>query len=155
MTNSLKRNILVDSRISRVTPQIRNVAKHLMVYEKAGRKYSGLDCRWEFNFNERLRPHLATLYGVAGYRSLLARALVMADAEVPWLRKMHMRSDGSLEGLEVLRDHLDADEILEGKIALLAQLLGSLVAYVGPGLALRLLIEVWPKISPSHLDFGC
>lgn len=133
---------------------MRNVAKHLMIYEQAGKKYSGLDGRWEFNFNERLRLHLAILYGIAGYRSLLARALVMADAEVPWLRKLHMKSDASLEGLEILRDHLDADEILEGKIALLAQLLGSLVAYVGPTLALRLLLEVWPNIPLSQLDLG-
>jgi hypothetical protein len=59
-----------------------------------------------------------------------------------------------LKGLEALRGHLDPDEILEGKIALLAQLLGSLVAYLGPSLTWRLLGKIWPKTSMNEADFS-
>jgi hypothetical protein len=142
------------SEMTRATPRMRNLAKNLMVYERPENGTNGSTAHEDFHFNERLRPQLATLYGMAGDRSLLSRALVLADAEVPWLRDLHIKADGSLEGLEALRERLDPDDILEGKIALLAQLLGSLVAYVGPSLALRLLEQVWPKISMNETDFS-
>lgn len=124
-----------------------------MIYERHGNDSNGSSAPDAFNFNERLRPQLATLYGIAGYRSLLSRALVRADAEVPWLREMHMKANGSLEGLEALGEHLDPEEILDGKVALLAQLLGSLVAYIGPSLTWQLLVQVWPKTSMKEADF--
>jgi hypothetical protein len=133
---------------------MRNLAKDLMVYERPGNNPNGSIASDDFQFNERLRPQLATLYGIAGYRSLLSRALVRADAEVPWLREMHMRANGTLEGLEILRDRLDPDEILKGKVELLAQLFGSLVGYIGPGLTLRLLGPIWPKTSMDEADFS-
>jgi hypothetical protein len=132
---------------------MRTLAKRLMAYERPGDRSSGTTSPGAFYFNERLRPHLATLYGTAGYRSLLSHALVLADAEVPWLREMHMKADGSLEGLEALEAHLDPDEILEGKIALLSELLGSLVAYIGPSLTKHMVGDVWPQISLNRADF--
>jgi hypothetical protein len=154
MPKANKRREQVRSPMIRATPRMRNLAKNLMVYERPENGTNGSIAHDDFHFNERLRPHLAMLYGIAGYRSLLSRALVLADAEVPWLREMHMKADGSLEGLEALRERLDPDEILDGKIALLSELLGSLVAYVGPGLTLRLMEQVWPKISMNESDFG-
>jgi hypothetical protein len=132
---------------------MRNLARNLMIYERPGNHSNGSIAPDDFHFNERLRPQLATLYGIAGYRSLLSRALVRADAEVPWLREMHMKANGSLEGLEALRERLDPDEILDGKIELLAQLLGSLVAYIGPSLTSHLLKQVWPKTPMNEADF--
>ena len=35
-----------------------------------------------------------------------------------------------------------------------AQLLGLLVTFIGEELTLRLVREVWPKLSPNNLDFG-
>jgi len=144
----------VRSQVRWATPRIRNLAKNLMIYEEPGNHSNGSTVSSDFQFNERLRPQLATLYGIAGYKSLLSRALVRADSEVPWLRDVHMKADGSLEGLEVLRGRLDPDQILDGKVELLAQLLGSLVAYIGPGLTLRLLGPIWPKTPMNEADFG-
>jgi hypothetical protein len=154
MPKANKRHEQMRSQMIRATPRMRSLAKNLMVYERPEEYTNGSVAHDDFRFNERLRPQLSTLYGIAGYRSLLSRALVMADAEVPWLREVHMMADGSLKGLEALRGHLDPDEILEGKIALLAQLLGSLVAYLGPSLTWRLLGKIWPKTSMNEADFS-
>jgi hypothetical protein len=133
---------------------MRYLARNLMIYEgPENHSNNGSIAPDAFHFNHRLRSQLATLYGIAGYRTLLSRALVRADAEVPWLREMHMKADGSLEGLEALQERLDPEEILDGKVELLAQLLGSLVAYIGPGLTSQLLGRVWPKTPMNKADF--
>ena len=92
--------------------------------------------------------------GNGGFRALLSRALALANAEVPWLRAVHVKADGTLEGLEALHAQLDPAEFLEGRVVLLAQLLGLLVAFIGPSLTLRLVGEIWPQISLNDLDFG-
>ena len=84
--------------------------------------------------------------GEGGFRALLARALALAAAEVPWLRAVQVKADGTLAGWEELPAQLDPDEYLEGRVVLLAQLLGLLVAFIGEKLTLRLMREVW------HLD---
>ncbi len=140
--------------MSRATPQMRNFAKRLMTYETLGNKSSQTQIPAAFQVSEKLRPHLATLMGNAGFRALLSRALAVANAEVPWLRAVHVKADGSLEGLEELHAQLDPDEFLEGRVVLLAQLLGLLVAFIGENLTLRIVREVYPKPSLNNLDFG-
>ena len=103
---------------------------------------------------EKLRPQLATLMGNVGFRALLSRALALANAEVPWLRAVHVNADGSFEGLDELGAQVDPDEIFEGCVVLLAQLLGLLVAFIGEILTLRLVREVWPKLSLNNFDLG-
>jgi hypothetical protein len=92
--------------------------------------------------------------GKVGFRELLSRALALANAEVPWLRAVHVKADGSFEGLDELGAQVDPDEIFEGRVVLLAQLLGLLVTFIGEDLTLRLVREVWPKLSLNNLDFG-
>ena len=103
---------------------------------------------------EKLRPHLATLMGNGGFRALLSRALALASTEVPGLRAVRVRTDGSLDGWETLRAQPDPDELFEGGVVLLAQLLGLLEAFIGEDLTVRLVSEVWPKVSLNDLNFG-
>ena len=49
---------------------------------------------------------------------------------------MHVKADGSLEGVEEHHAQLDPDELFEGRVVLLAQLLGLLVAFIGENLTL-------------------
>jgi len=91
--------------------------------------------------------------GKAGFRALLSRALALANAEVPSLRAVRVNADGSLEGFEELYAQLPPEEFFEGRVVLLAQLLGLLVAFIGENLTLRLVREVWPKLPrPNDLD---
>ena len=133
---------------------MRVFAERLIAYETTGNKSSETKTPAACLVGEKLRPHLATLMGNVGFRALLSRALALANAEVPWLRAVCVKADGSFEGLDELGAHVDLDEIFEGRVVLLAQLLGLLVAFIGEELTLRLVLEVWPKLPLKQLDFG-
>jgi hypothetical protein len=140
-------------QMNRATPQMRSIALRLIHYE-TGKDPSETTDTAIFQVTDRLRPHLATLMGNGGFRALLARALALASAEVSWLRKVQVNADGTLEGLETLHAQLKPAEFREGRVVLLAQLLGLLVAFIGPGLTSRLVGEVWPQLSADNVDFG-
>jgi hypothetical protein len=80
--------------------------------------------------------------GAAGFRALISRALALADAEVVWLRELHVREDGSFEGLNELEAQANPEELSNGGIVLLARLLGLLVTFIGEDLTLLLLSNV-------------
>jgi hypothetical protein len=140
--------------MNRATPQMRSIAERLINYETARNDAAEPGNTSTFLVTERLRPHLATLMGNGGFRALLARALALASAEVSWLRAVRVNADGMLEGLEPLHARLKPGEFREGRIVLLAQLLGLLVAFIGPGLTLRLVGEIWPQLSADKVYFG-
>jgi hypothetical protein len=132
---------------------MRSIAQRLINYETPRNVTSETSNTATFFVTERLRPHLATLMGHGGFRALLARALALASAEVPWLRAVQVNADGTLEGLATLHAGLKPAEFREGRVVLLAQLLGLLVAFIGPGLTSRLVGEIWP-LSADSVDFG-
>ena len=132
---------------------MRSFAKRLMASEAL----SNTSCAAQtaaFPVIDKLRPQLATLMGNGGVRALLSRALLLAAAEVSWLRAVQVNADGGLEGFEALGLQLDPSEFVEGRVVLLAQLLGLLVALIGPSLTLRLTAEIWPQIPLNEQDFG-
>jgi hypothetical protein len=133
---------------------MRDFAKRLIAYETKGNKSSETKTAAVFFVGEKLGPHLATFIGNGGFSALLSRALVLANSEIPWLRAVHVKADGSLEGLDGVGAQVNPAEISEGKVVLLAQLLGLLVAFIGESLTLRLVREIWPKIPLNDLDFG-
>ncbi len=134
------------------TPQMRNVAKRLMAYETGGNKSSETQNPMAFHCCDKLLRRLTTLMGYAGYRALLSRAL--ASSEVRMLHGVHVKADGSLEGLEDLHVQLAPGEFVEARVVLLAELLEWLVAFIGEDLTLHLVREVWPNIPINDLDFG-
>ena len=140
--------------MSRATPQMRNFAKRLIADEARGNKPAAAKNATDFDPGEKLRPSLTTLMGNGGYHALLSHALALAQAEVSWLRAVHVKADGSLEGVGEHHPQLDPDELFESRVVLLAQLLGLLVAFIGRNITLRLVREVWPKASLDDLDFG-
>ena len=58
-----------------------------------------------------------------------------------------------MEGLEELQAQVDPEEMAEGSVVLVAQLLALLVAFIGENLTLQMVREVWPKLSLNDLDF--
>ena len=139
--------------MKRATPHLRHFAKRLIVFETQGEKASQANAPANFPVSEKLRPQLTTMAGNGGFQALLARALALAKVEVPWLRAVHVKADGSLEGLSEIQSQLTPAEFLEGKVVLLAQLLGLLVAFIGENLTMRLVREVWPKVPLDDLAF--
>ncbi len=133
---------------------MRSIAKRLIAFETPGNMSAEADHPPAFRATDKLRPHLSMLMGRGGFQALLARALVLATAEASWLTAVQVLADGELEGLGVAHAKLDAAEISEGEIVLLAQLLGLLVAFIGPALTLRLITQMWPQLSFDDADFG-
>jgi hypothetical protein len=140
--------------MNRATPQMRRIAESLMAYEAPASEHSGAKTAAAFHVADSLRSHLAALMGIGGFRALLSRAVALSIMEVPWMRTVEVKTDGTLEGLERLHAQLEPGELREGKGVLLAQLLGLLVAFIGPSLTSRLVGEIWPQIPPDDLDFG-
>jgi hypothetical protein len=140
--------------MSRATPKMRDFAERLIAYETKGNKSSETKNAAVFLVGEKLGPHLASFMGNVGFSALLSRALVLANAEIPWLRAVHVKADCSFGGLDELGGQVGPEKIAEGSVVLLAQLLGLLVAFIGGSLTLRLVREMWPKIPLNDLDFG-
>ena len=139
--------------MNRATKEMRKFAKRLMDYE-ALESMSSKTNKSAFQVSDKLRPYLSTLMGTGGFRALLSRALALAAVEVSWLRTVQVNADGSLGGLEEAHAKLGSDDFSEGRVVLLAQLLGLMAAFIGEILTLRLVREVWPKIPLNDLDFG-
>jgi hypothetical protein len=135
-------------------PQMRDFAERLIAYETRGNNSSGTKTPAAFPVCEKLRPHLATLMGNTGFRALLSRALARAVADVPSLRAMQVTADGSLAELDKLEMQADPEQLAKGSVVLVAQLLDLLVAFIGENLMLRIVCDVWPKLSLNDLDCG-
>jgi hypothetical protein len=133
---------------------MRNFARQLVAYEAGRNRSSSATAPAAFDVCEKLRSPLVALMGNAGFRALLSRSLALANAEVPWLRAVHVKGDGSLEGLAELATQVEPVQFADGRVILTAQLLGLLVAFIGEDLTVRLVREVWPKVSLNDLRFG-
>jgi hypothetical protein len=145
-------------RIMMLPAQTRDLAQRLLAYENAAGKTSEPKQFAAFGVCERLRQPLIALAGVAGFRSLLSRALALAGAEAPSLRVVKVAADGSIQGLDELRPQLDADQAREAGIILITQLLGLLVRVVGEAVTLQLVTsEILPDfrfLSKSGIPIG-
>lgn len=154
LSRSEARRMRAHLQARRATPQMRNIAERLIAHEAHANKSSETRTPAAFDVCEKLRPHLATLMGNIGVSALVSRALALATAEVPWLRAVHVEADGSLAGLDGSEAQVAPEQFAKGQMILLAQLLGLLVAFIGENLTLRLVREVWPKLSLDDVDVG-
>jgi hypothetical protein len=139
-------------------PQTRDLALRLLAYESAAGKTSEPTEFAAFRVCERLRQPIITLSGVAGFRSLLSRALTLARAEAPILSVVQVAADGSLKGMDELRPQVDVDEAGEAGIILITHVLGLLVRVVGEAMTLQLVTsEILPDFkfaSNSGIPMG-
>lgn len=135
-------------------PAIRNLARWLLTGEAAAVKPPGEKSPGVVFVCDTLRQHLVILAGAAGFRSLLSRALTLAQAEVPGLGTVRVREDGSLEWPGADDPPRDPEEIAKGEVALVAQFLGLLITFIGESLTLRLVREVWPDAPFDGADTG-
>ena len=138
--------------------QTRDLAQRLLAHENAAGNTSEPTELAAFRICETLRQPLCTLAGVAGFRSLLSRALTLARAEAPSLIAVQVAADGSLQGLDDLRSQVDSNQAGEAGIILITQLLGLLVRVVGEAMTLQLVTsEILPDfkfLSKSDIPMG-
>ena len=130
------------------------LARRLLSYEAAVSKNSKATESAAARVCEKLREPLCSLAGVAGFRSLLSRALALARAEAPSLTAVLVGTDGSLKGLDELEPQKDKDLSNAGGAILVAQLLGLLLTFIGEGVTLHLVQDVWPDSAFDDRDSG-
>ena len=138
---------------SSATPTLKQFATRLLDCEAARGRPANGDPSNAFRVCERLRRRLAELIGVAGVRALFSRAVVLGSEDVRWLSALHVKADGSLEGLDEVEADLPQDEIASGEVVLVAELLGLLVALIGATLTVRFIQDSWPNEAFDDLSF--
>jgi hypothetical protein len=126
------------------TPATRRLALWLLAQEVIADKQSE-KMNATFRVCGKLRASLSTLMGAAGYRSLISRALTLAKKEAPSLGKVQVKEDGSLEWTGAVERQQDMDDAADGGSVLLALLLGLLMTFIGRGLTLRLVRDLWAE----------
>jgi hypothetical protein len=124
------------------SPNARKTARQLLAHEAGAGKPSDVNIPAAIRVCEKLRRPLSTLAGATGFHALLGRALALAKTEDPQLGAVRVQPDGSLDGLTELRSNGDG----QAGVALIAQLLGLLDAFIGQDLMLRLVADVWPDL---------
>ncbi len=112
-------------------PRTRDMAQRLIAREGAAGNTSEPMEFAAFRVCEALRRPLCDLAGVAGFRSLLSRALMLARAEAPSLSALRVATDGSLQGLDKLRSQMDKDQARQAGFILISHLLGLLLFFIG------------------------
>ena len=101
----------------------------------------------------RIRSQLSELIGLSGYAALIARALRLAQDEIPALEHVTINIEkGGLNGIhdfmEVAQAHVDYPRSAwAGLTAILAHVIGLLSTFIGEDLALRLIREGWPDLG--------
>lgn len=140
--------------MSRASPEIEDLARRLLALEAARGNSSAARADAAAQVIEELRLHLIKLAGVAGFRSLLSRALTLAKAEAPSLNIVQIRADGSLEGFDGIEGSREL-EVGAGAgqagIVLVANLLELLMTFIGEPLTLRLVRVTWPDASMDEV----
>jgi hypothetical protein len=125
----------------------RYLARRLLTYEAVGSENSEPTESAAVRVCAKLRRPLITLAGVAGFRSLLSRALTLARAEAPSLSAVQVAADASLQGLDELEPQIDKEQAREAGVILIAQLIGLLRTFIGEGVTLRMVQDVWPQAA--------
>ena len=133
--------------MSTAPPAIWDFARRLIALEAARDEPPVVGGREAVRVCEKLRLPLARLAGVAGFRSLMSRALALAKADISSLAAVQVRADGSLEGLDGSGMDQNVGAGGEAGVVVVAQLLGLLVTFVGEPLTLRLVRDAWPDAS--------
>jgi hypothetical protein len=94
---------------------------------------------------------LIKLTGAAGFRSLLTRALVLAQSDVPWLVQMTVLPDGRLSRRNDDGKESEAEQV-RGEMSLVSHLIGLLYVFVGESLTLQLVKQACPTVC---IDDAC
>lgn len=140
--------------MSRATPRMRDFAERLIACEANANPSLETRAAVAVAAGEKLRAHFATFVGRAGMQALHSRALVLAARDVPWLRAVRVETDGSFAGWDEAAAHAGPEKTLEGRTAMLVQLLGLLVTFIGENLTSRLTEEVWPELAADGRPFN-
>ena len=145
--------------MSEVSFASREAAHRMLLIEASGRTEPEALAAAAERVNARLRLRLASLFGLTGYAFLVARAVRLAQVEVPDLNRVTVTTletgaEGSLHGIRefALAHGGDSGRAEAGLSALLAHIVGLLATFIGEELALRLASEAWPELANANTN---
>ncbi len=131
-----------------INPATRLLAARLVAVESEAQIVASEDRLVTCRVCEKLRRPLGQLVGVAGFSTLLQRALTLARRESPTLSSVTVQDDGSMLGLD--------GAAAEASPVLVAHLTHLLMTFIGEGLTVTLLQDTWPEVmdvvEPSGKD---
>ncbi|MEP6535802.1 MAG: hypothetical protein ABJF23_10825 [Bryobacteraceae bacterium] len=132
--------------MSRTAPNLKlqKLAQRLADFDATSNGFSGTEMLAEFRVVEKLSRPLTTLAGASGVRSLLARSLSLAKGYDLRLSEVQVNAKGSLESVGGVSSGAD--------VAVITELLGLLVAFIGESLTLSLVLEIWPGFPVADTE---
>jgi len=92
--------------------------------------------------------------GQGGLRVLVERALYLVSRKFPELRNVKANNDGSFVGLGEACASLGDVDIGEARICILAEVLLLLLQFLGPGVTLAVVSDVWPNASLGQVSLS-
>lgn len=135
--------------MKQASSEIRDLALLVLAQEADQRAHADGKVDAALSAFGKIRTYLAKLVGIAGFQALLARALALATVEVRWLEAVRVQADANLDGFREAAQSQAAQAVAAGSTALLGQLLGLLVTFIGEALTLRLVQDIWPQAQPG------
>jgi hypothetical protein len=145
--NDKKKGHTINTEPSKTTQEL---ARRLIAFEASCAELSGICFEDAVRVCEKLRGSLSKLAGVAGFSSLLSRALVLARPKVSFLEGVQVRPDGTLEGY----DQVPGAQDPEAGVILVAQLLDLLITFIGEPLTRRVVGDTWPDAPGDIMNSG-
>lgn len=130
------------------------LARRLISLELNASDESDTEGRAAIRVCGKLGESLSALAGRRGFHSLLARAVALAGADLPWLNNLSVGADGVLKFPEGLETRLGREEAAIGGMAVVGHLLELLAAFVGEELTVRLAQQVWPNTELTSESEG-
>ncbi len=130
----------------RASPTTYELAERLIAYEAALDRTLQLDLSETCHVCEKLRRSLSTLVGPEGYRSLLARALILAERETPLFGAVKVKEDGSIEGL--------TGKATKANVVLIGHFLHLMETFIGEAVTVWLLNDIWKDLPGSRIKLG-
>jgi CheY-like chemotaxis protein len=130
----VQRAILQNAAQAKLTGLASNILAHESVGKTSGDKRPVI-----FRVCEKIRDPLRNLAGETGFRSILARALMLSKSEVKWLWPVKISVSGFFEGLASAEEKLTPLEVSSGETVMVAQILGLLFTFLGESMTLVVL----------------
>ncbi len=129
-----------------VPPSLADFAQRLFVHEAGGHQRTQDSADAMERACQSLHTRLAPLLSEASVNALLGRAVTLAGRQFPFLASIGPVTDCSLDGLRQVVDGLNAAEVADALVAILANFLWLLVTFIGQDLGLRKVHEAWPDV---------
>jgi hypothetical protein len=124
----------------------RHLADRLLALENEAGTIAAEDALATCRVCEKLCRSLNNLVGRTGFSSLLQRALTIAKRESPALGGVEVTDDGALSGF--------VGAATASSPVLIAHLIQLWITFIGEGLTLTLLRDIWPELKGLDQPLG-